>query len=249
MADQKEDFYTKCARMYKTYDFKGKGRLIGEQRKPDFSSYARYFVSEGVVALDLGCGSGELAEVLAEHSKQIHGVDPCIEFIETAKSNSQRKNVCFTVADGRNLPYPNDHFDVVYSSRGPLSADIGFMRESYRVLRPGGYMVEETIGEDDKYGLKTVFGRGQNYPPQETKMASVQGLLDELSMELMDSQYFVYQEFFPTLESVLELLDHAPIIPDFDREKDEERIRDLDIFLTGSEGTLSSHRLLWVARK
>ena len=123
------------------------------------------------------------------------------------------------------------------------------MRESFRVLKKRGLMIEETIGEKDKIELKKIFGRGQNYSNRETKLESVNKLLKQSGIKLIESKYFKFYQVYPSINDVVEILERAPIIPDFDKTKDKSHLEKIDKILNNKGIKLSSHRLFWVAEK
>ena len=198
MNDYHDDFYRKSSEKFKKYEFHGQGKLVqGEQ--PNFFEYLKKYANKNFKVLDLGCGSGESTLKLSLYFKEVIGIDPFKDYIKTAeqqKKNDNIKNVIFRITDGKKLPFENEYLDMIFSSRGPLSADIYFMNESFRVLKKGGIMLEETIGEKDKIEVKKIFGRGQNYPIQETKLKSVKKLLKQSGMKLIESKYFLLNGSF-----------------------------------------------------
>ena len=254
MADidaQYAKFYKKNSKKFKKYEFSGQGQLT-TGAKPNFFEYLKKHANKNFKALDLGCGSGELTLKLSPFFKDIIGIDPFEDYIKTAQQQKKEeniKNVIFQIADGKNLPFEDEYFDIIFSSRGPLSANTDFMKESFRVLKNGGLMIEETIGEKDKIELKEIFRRGQNYPAREKKLDSVQKLLDQFGMKFIESQYFLFYQVYSSIEEVIELLERAPIIPDFDKIKDKSYIEEVNNKLNNNGITLSSHRLHWMAKK
>lgn len=238
-------FYEENSKKFKKYGFYSRGKVISGE-KPNFFEYIKKNANKNFKVLDLGCGSGEFTIKFSPFFKQIIGIDPFKEYLETAeKQKGKAKNVTFQIADGKNLPFKNEYFDIIYSSRGPLSLNKEFMRESFRVLKKGGLMIEETIGEKDKIELKKIFGRGQNYPPQEKAIESVKKLLKECKMKLIDSKYFLYYKNYPSINEVIRLLERAPIIPNFDEVKDKPYIEKIN----KKQIKLSNHRLHWIAKK
>lgn len=232
------EFYKKGSEKFGRYAFDINKTLVGGER-PDFLGLLKRNIDKGARVLDLGCGSGELAFEAGPYFREVIGIDPFEKYVLGTEG---RFNVKFLVADGLKLPFRNGFFDIVYSSRGPLSFNVDFMRESLRVLRDGGLLIEETIGEKDKVELKELFGRGQNYPIQNRKIEDIANLLVRLNVAFVDYENYLYYEEYSSIGDVVTLLERAPIIPDFD----ESEI----IVLEGLDDlVLSSHRIHWVGRK
>lgn len=97
--------------------------------------------------LDIGCGTGTLAIVAKQRVGQdgtVDGIDASPEMISraTRKARKASLEVKFQTAIVEELPFPNEHFDVVMSTlmlhhlRRPVREQC--VREIRRVLRPGG---------------------------------------------------------------------------------------------------------------
>jgi len=93
--------------------------------------------------LDLGCGPGGLARILAPSVAHVVGVDTDPSIIELARQAALTEglsNLTFDRGKLAVLPYPPGHFDAVlaanllYQFSNPLSG----AREMARVARPGG---------------------------------------------------------------------------------------------------------------
>src|SRR5262245_58165328 len=90
-------------------------------------------------ALDVGCGTGALAYVLAAHVGEVVGVDADEAYIEAARRNAP-PNCTFVVGDATALPFPYGDFDLVgclrvlHHVRRPELV----VSELARVARPGG---------------------------------------------------------------------------------------------------------------
>ena len=93
--------------------------------------------------LDAGCGGGGMPLSLAEHAREVVGIDPFNRFgdagVRLARERGLR-SLHFALADGMALPFPNGTFDLVLShaviehvADAPL-----YLRECRRVLAPGG---------------------------------------------------------------------------------------------------------------
>lgn len=98
----------------------------------------------GATWLDVGCGTGVLAETLLElcAPQRVDAVDPAAAQLQAAARGPAAGRVTFRVADARRLPFPDASFDVVASAlvinfipdRAPALA------EMRRVARAGGHV-------------------------------------------------------------------------------------------------------------
>jgi ubiquinone/menaquinone biosynthesis C-methylase UbiE len=91
--------------------------------------------------LDAGCGEGSIALWLAEQIPDtlVYGVDVSQIGIEMA-CRRKRPNTEFLVANLKQMPFPEGHFDFIYS-QSVLEHIVGYrdaIKEWYRVLKPGG---------------------------------------------------------------------------------------------------------------
>ncbi len=106
--------------------------------------------------LDLGCASGEVAEILAQRGAHVTGLDASIRMCELAAARVPE--MPFFIHDiGEPLPFADDLFDCTLAL-GCLEfvpdPDVA-LDEMLRVTRPGGTLlyVEELCGEDCVGGL------------------------------------------------------------------------------------------------
>lgn len=92
--------------------------------------------------LDVGCGTGALAEVILQEAAPaaVHGVDPSEGFLALARERLRDARVRFTPGDAFRLPAEPDTYNAVVSGLvlnfipDPRAA----MTEMIRVARPGG---------------------------------------------------------------------------------------------------------------
>ena len=96
-------------------------------------------------ALEIGCGPGRLLRPMSRHFGQIYGVDVSDAMVALAKEKLHDIPNAFPYAiGGSDLKlFPDQHFDFVYSYavfQHIPNADVVFsyLRETVRVLRPGG---------------------------------------------------------------------------------------------------------------
>lgn len=98
--------------------------------------------------LDAGCGVGGATRWLArERGCEVVGVSLVPEQVAVATATAKRQGlsarVSFLVADYRSTPFEDASFDVVWALESSCYADPkeAFLREAWRVLRPGGKLV------------------------------------------------------------------------------------------------------------
>lgn len=92
--------------------------------------------------LDVGCGTGALAECILAHTDptEVHGIDPAEGYLVLARDRVRDERVRFDIGDARDLPFEANKYDVVVSGLvlnfiPDLQAGIS---EMVRVVRPGG---------------------------------------------------------------------------------------------------------------
>jgi demethylmenaquinone methyltransferase/2-methoxy-6-polyprenyl-1,4-benzoquinol methylase len=99
-------------------------------------------------ALDLACGTGDIAFGLSAHGASVVGLDITFRMVEIAAhkgpdSASRIPHPAFLVGDMMSLPFADASFDVVSTGYGLRNVPElkGAIAEIGRVLRPGGVLV------------------------------------------------------------------------------------------------------------
>lgn len=100
----------------------------------------------GHVAVDFGCGVGRLSFALAEHLKQVVGVDVARSMLREAEANNPfGERVRFVHNESSDLPFDDDSVDLVVSSitlqHIPPRLSIRYLLEMVRITRPGGHLL------------------------------------------------------------------------------------------------------------
>jgi SAM-dependent methyltransferase len=108
-------------------------------RLVDFDGYRDRLV------LEVGCGAGVDLARFAKGGANVTGVDLSQAAVDLARTNFEQQGLTgrFEVADGEDLPFPDDTFDCVYA-HGVVqyTANPGrLVEECRRVLKPGGRAV------------------------------------------------------------------------------------------------------------
>ena len=92
----------------------------------------------GVRILDVGCGSGGLARLLAEEGAEVTGIDPNLEALTAARTLAPAAR--FEEASAEALPFEDAAFDVVLVVNAlhhvPLDAMDRALAQAARVARP-----------------------------------------------------------------------------------------------------------------
>jgi SAM-dependent methyltransferase len=124
--------------------------IIGSLLRPD------------MCVLDVGCGSGG---TLLEHAPLFAsglGVDHDTNHLalaEAARAERGSHNVSFFHLDAADLPRQGweGRFDLVFSERGPVGYDSRSVRAALSVLRAGGFLFCEVIGELHHQEVREIF--------------------------------------------------------------------------------------------
>jgi ubiquinone/menaquinone biosynthesis C-methylase UbiE len=111
--------------------------------------------------VDVGCGTGFGAALLAEEASSVVGVDPFPIAVETAKAGYEADNLCFRQMDGTSLDFDDASVDVVVSM-GVIEHIRHYrvhLREAARVLVPSGLFILGALNSrlslgDDAYHYK-----------------------------------------------------------------------------------------------
>ena len=112
-------------------------------------------VQPGNRALDLCCGTGDLALALARRGAEVTGLDFSPAMLEIAEARRQRNfksqisNLKFMPGDAQQIPFPDASFDIVtvgYGLRNLTSWEKG-LDEMHRVAKPGARLVVLDFGK------------------------------------------------------------------------------------------------------
>jgi SAM-dependent methyltransferase len=124
----------------------------------------------GIAWLDVGCGTGAVAERAARAGATVTGIDLAPALVETAAKRAAENGleIDYSVGDVEELPFADASFDVVSSSVGAIFAPdhAATARELARVVKPGGRLGLTAWRPDGRIGdFFRTFAPFQQPPP------------------------------------------------------------------------------------
>jgi len=150
------------ARIARRYDLLNDLQSFGLHRnwKQRVADLAR--VTPGTRALDLCCGTGDIAFALAQRGADVTGLDfspPMLEIAARRNLKSQIPNLKFQPGDAQQLPFAENSFDIVtvgYGLRNLASWERG-LEEMRRVARPGARLIVLDFGKPANAAWRAVY--------------------------------------------------------------------------------------------
>jgi ubiquinone/menaquinone biosynthesis C-methylase UbiE len=149
-------------------------------------------IQPGEQVLDVGCGTGTLAMEAARRvgrAGRVAGVDPGTQQIARARAKAARRNipVAFQIGVIEQLPFPDQTFDVVFSTlmlhHLPAPLKRQGLAEIARVLKPGGRLViTDFTHKQDRQGLAARFPAGGS------RMHDLVALLKEAGFDQLETE-------------------------------------------------------------
>ena len=249
--DQKAEYWNRKWKLKEQHLREGVA-LDGSDGEKEFNGEVLNRAREKKV-LDIGCGPGEFTLRVARNAKSVTGLDASKVALELAARNLVRsglKNVTFRYGNARNLPFPDNSFDLVYSRRGPASENKQSLTEVLRVLRKTGIFMEITIGERDKRNVAEVFGRGQKLAFKGQVSTVKKRWLEKVGFKASTARDYVATEVFHSMSDLIIRLKTAPVIPEFDMEKDSKFLQAVSASCMTERGIETPvHRVILTARK
>ncbi len=119
--------------------------------------------------MDLGCGTGDSLDYLRQRNADVKWIG--LDKEQSPEVDARTRNDgAFCTFDGTRIPFPDGSFDLVFSRQvfEHVSDPRGLLKETGRVIRPGGYFIGSTsqmepfhsysVGNYTPYGFSLLLG-------------------------------------------------------------------------------------------
>lgn len=165
----------------KRYDLLIQTLTFGRERQLRGAIADLAAIKPGESVLDVGCGTGTLAQVIAErvgHEGKVAGVDPSPEMIARARMKAKKRAqaIDFRLESAEALSFADQSFDVVVSSFAvhhlPGGVAERVLGEIARVLKPAGRIcLVDFLPTGNQQGMQASTASG--YKPVAEVLASL----------------------------------------------------------------------------
>ncbi|MCF8045078.1 MAG: metalloregulator ArsR/SmtB family transcription factor [Desulfarculaceae bacterium] len=125
----------------------------------------RALVEKGVragCAVDLGCGTGELMELISDISDQVIGVDSSPKMLDQARTRMKDLNARFDFRLGEieHIPLKDSEADLAFINMvlNHIAVPANVIRETCRILKPGGFFILADLSKHNFENIKSRFG-------------------------------------------------------------------------------------------
>ena len=115
--------------------------------------------ASGMRALDLACGTGDIAFAVAERGAEVVGLDVTHRMLQLARAKRSTPTVRLVTGDMMALPFPDRTFDLITTGYGIRNVPRiePALAEIRRVLRPGGLVISLDFNRPERGWLRRVY--------------------------------------------------------------------------------------------
>lgn len=111
---------------------------------PELATVLRRVSPDGRTAVDVGCGTGQLTVLLADHFQEVLGLDPSADQIANA---TPAANIDYRISAAEALDVPDASASLITVAQAAHWFDLdGFYREVRRIAVPGAVLALITYG-------------------------------------------------------------------------------------------------------
>jgi ArsR family transcriptional regulator len=113
------------------------------------------------VAVDLGCGTGDLLVQLLDKAEQVIGVDSSSRMLDKARNRlSGIRQADLRLGELEHLPLPNEEADlaVAHLVLRHIPAPMTAIRETHRILRPSGRFIITDFDRHEEESIRQRYG-------------------------------------------------------------------------------------------
>jgi len=157
-------------------------------------------------ALDVGCGIGLIENQLSGVFGNLQGVDISEQSLRLARETNPKCN--FSLYDGDTLPFPENSFDLVFSScvlEYLTGAKLNkFLREMVRVLKVGGMMLVIQHNPFNPLTLLVLHRCEYDSVSNQYRKGRLEKMIRNVGMKIENSSYILFFPFFGKIFRKLE---------------------------------------------
>ncbi|HZQ38835.1 MAG TPA: class I SAM-dependent methyltransferase, partial [Dehalococcoidia bacterium] len=187
-----------------------------------YEALAREYAAGAGVALDMGTGGGELIATLRPAlPRRMVATEEWPPNVPVAARRLAPLGVSVLGAASLRLPFRDASFDLVLNRHEYLDC-----AEIARVLRPGGYVVTQQVGEENWRELRRFFPRMQRFSGLH---AAYRDGFAAAGLTIVRDEEHSYRVAYPTLSELVYLLSVMPwVVPDFALDRDLDALLALE---------------------
>jgi 2-polyprenyl-3-methyl-5-hydroxy-6-metoxy-1,4-benzoquinol methylase len=202
-------FYDDSMRERSQIELLNKDKVLGY--KKDQRIVHLLMMIEGQELLDVGCGYGEIARIMAEKGHTVFGIDRVESFATIANEFNRINNAKFEVMDFLKNSFPDNRFDCItfLETIEHVENPSSYLREFLRILKPGGHLVLSTPNATSLKNIVYALG----YRKKSKREKILKSISNEPVMTGTQLEH-IFNWDFPTLTRLLhkcgfEIVDHA----------------------------------------
>lgn len=187
---------------YSYYDGPTPTCTVDERLNPSASDFIGSQLTPRMTVLDVGCGDGTTLLRHRERFRRGVGIDSDPAHLDLAtrgKIAAGAQNVDFLLLDIGDLPDQpwRDHFDFVFSERGPIGYGVRGVQAALRVLRPGGLLFSEVIGDLHHQEVREVFGGAPRFNQHIRTLEQIKVATERSGVEIRVAADVVSKRYYP----------------------------------------------------